>query len=530
MVMNMFFSMREGIASSWDHELYKAIVSQNTIVRLTNNTVDDLNVSTNEDFSAIVWERPRSGKKTVYYRLYSSSTNYQTFYLASQYAQYEPTISWNGKYLALVRQWNPNRYSVMRYNLTSKGYKRVHTSSHILNDPTPTNNGKKVSWLQGKIVKIKNLATRKTIRIISSVTLKHPYLTWDGNWLTLVIGEQVSFIDLSKGTKGYITKLPTSIKHYAPYWALPSLGVLEIDVIGLLGTVHKATAKIHLSSHNFNKELTFHGPSTKTLYLPPGTYHLIPKDVEHHNIPDPKTIEIVKGKVTKRSPIYTLKPGQVLFGTDKDNPNNNFIQPIGETDKQHMEDTDILLADSPDTGDLLFGILGRDTLVGGAWDDVLVGGPENFVAPNSDAIRGNDGDDINIWVPGDGSDAFVGDDGKDVIIFGPFKNQAAPGDVPSLFNANGRKVPQVTMSEKPQFTCKIETVPANSDFGYEFLVRFAVNGDVKVTVRLKDVEFVICPSSNANSVAFADLSQGISFSNKTLSNFADTLLGEILQP
>ena len=112
-------------------------------------------------------------------------------------------------------------------------------------------------------------------------------------------------------------------------------------------------------------------------------------------------------------------PGRTShFGLDNDNADNPFIQPPGVTAKQHMDNTDVLFGRAND--DLLIGKLGGDTLLGGEDDDILVGGPEKAATPNSDVLIGEEGDDINIWAPGDGSDAFIGNEGKDTMIFAPF--------------------------------------------------------------------------------------------------------------
>ena len=138
-----------------------------------------------------------------------------------------------------------------------------------------------------------------------------------------------------------------------------------------------------------------------------------------------------------------LQGAGTLIGPDDDNNLNVFIQPVGETDKQHMEDADLLFGDG--SGNLQIGMLGADTIMGGDGPDIMAGGPENFRAgedpitgeqrgSNSDIILGEDGDDINIWSPGDGSDAFLGGNGFDTMIFAPLihpngdKNQ-----VPTIF-------------------------------------------------------------------------------------------------
>jgi hypothetical protein len=195
-------------------------------------------------------------------------------------------------------------------------------------------------------------------------------------------------------------------------------------------------------------------------------------------------------------------PGKdVHIGADNDNADNPFIQPPGVTAKQHMDNTDILFGRGND--DLLIGNLGDDTLLGGAASDILVGGPEKGSQPNSDVLLGDAGADINIWAPGDGSEAFIGHQGWDTMIFAPFVEKSN-GDL-LLTRSNGRRIPRVDIDEQPAFSCTIVKVPAAQNLGFEFLVRFNVNGNPVVTVRQRDVESVYCPSPDAGRALVADL-------------------------
>lgn len=216
----------------------------------------------------------------------------------------------------------------------------------------------------------------------------------------------------------------------------------------------------------------------------------------------------------------------VSVGTDTDNAANTFIQPLGVVAKQHMDNTDVLIGRGG--GDLLVGNLGGDTLVGNTGADILVGGPENFTTPNSDVLLGEEGDDINIWAPGDGSDAFVGHSGFDTMVFAPFVKNA-DGTL-KLEQSHGRQVPKVVIDAAPQFTCDIVRVPKSEKLGFDFLVRFNVNGVPAVTVRQKDVERVFCPSPDAGKALVANLTQAHpSFAPVALSH-VHGLAGAILAP
>jgi hypothetical protein len=216
----------------------------------------------------------------------------------------------------------------------------------------------------------------------------------------------------------------------------------------------------------------------------------------------------------------------VLVGRDNDNAANTFIQPVGVAAKQHLDNTDIIRGGP--RGDLLVGVKGGDLLDGDEGDDILIGGLEKGQLPNSDLIDGANGRDINIWAPGDGSDAFEGGRGYDTHITAPLVQDAA-GNV-ALFEARHRQVPHVTIDSQTT-SCTIERVPSTENLGFEFVTRFLnAAGGIVVTIRLQDVEQVLCPSPNPDTVRVADLTQANpTFVERPFSDFAGSLVGEILQ-
>jgi len=220
-------------------------------------------------------------------------------------------------------------------------------------------------------------------------------------------------------------------------------------------------------------------------------------------------------------------PGKdVHIGGDNDNADNEFIQPPGVVAKQHMDNTDVLFGRAND--DLLIGKLGDDTLLGGTDSDILVGGPEKGTQPNSDVLLGDPGADINIWAPGDGSDAFIGHQGWDSMIFAPFVER--PNGELLLTRSDGRRIPRVSIDAQPAFSCTIVDVPARQNLGFEFLVRFNVNGTPVVTVRQRDVETVYCPSPHAGRALVADLTDHEpEFRSVRLRRVPGTV-GDILEP
>jgi hypothetical protein len=214
----------------------------------------------------------------------------------------------------------------------------------------------------------------------------------------------------------------------------------------------------------------------------------------------------------------------VIVGADNDNAANTFIQPANVAAKQHLDNTDVLLGGL--RGDLLIGMKGSDVIEGGQSSDILVGGVERGQSPNSDVLSSGSGHDINIWAPGDGSDAYLGGSGWDTHISAPL---VLNGEQVALFQAGYRQVPHVSIDAKPQFTCTVERVPRELGLSFDYITRFFANGNLAVTIRLQDVEQVLCPSPNPGRVLVARLvGSKPAFVERRLSDFSGTLLGAIM--
>lgn len=215
----------------------------------------------------------------------------------------------------------------------------------------------------------------------------------------------------------------------------------------------------------------------------------------------------------------------VLVGADNDNATNTFIQPANVAAKQHLDNTDVMLGGL--RGDLLIGMKGNDVIESGASSDIVVGGVERGQAPNSDVLSSGSGHDVNIWAPGDGSDFYLGGSGYDTHISAPI---VLDGEQVALFDAGYRQVPHVSIDAKPQFTCTVERVPEQLGLGFDYITRFFANGNLAVTIRLQDVEQVLCPSPNPGKVLVARLANGnTTFVERSLSDFSGSLLGAIMQ-
>ncbi|MEP6651589.1 MAG: hypothetical protein ABJA74_17000 [Lapillicoccus sp.] len=195
----------------------------------------------------------------------------------------------------------------------------------------------------------------------------------------------------------------------------------------------------------------------------------------------------------------------VHLGLDNDNSSNPFIQPPGVATPQHMNDTDLLFGRG--NADLLVGNKGGDTLLGGPGPDILVGGPDRGSDRRDDVLVADDGDDVAVWSPGDGNDIVDGNDGTDTLIVGPVLTTIGGGlrlDTRTL----NRAIPKVDIDGFATQTCQLVPVPESEHLGVQYLLRVSVEGVLQNTLRLKDMEAVVCPGPYAGTARVADLTAG----------------------
>jgi Ca2+-binding RTX toxin-like protein len=200
----------------------------------------------------------------------------------------------------------------------------------------------------------------------------------------------------------------------------------------------------------------------------------------------------------------------VLIGPDDDNPNDPEIQPAGVAANQSLNNADVLIGGFGD--DVLIGMLGNDVLIGGPGNDIMIGGIERGTQPNSDVQLGGSGNDTALWQGGDGSDSFDGGPGRrDALVFGTI-DRNPDTNVPVLSPVSGRHsrtgLPTANVSGQGGF-CTLDAVQEPAARGFDFLVRFfsKANGNLLVTVRVRDVEQVFCTAQGSAAITFADLTQ-----------------------
>jgi hypothetical protein len=191
-----------------------------------------------------------------------------------------------------------------------------------------------------------------------------------------------------------------------------------------------------------------------------------------------------------------------------------------------MNDTDLLFGRG--NADLLVGNKGGDTLLGGPGPDILVGGPDRGGDRRDDVLVSDDGDDVAIWSPGDGNDLVDGNDGTDTLIVGPVLTNST-GLRLDTWTLN-RAIPKVDLSGATNQTCELVPVPESEHLGVQYLLRLTAGGPLLNTLRLKEIEAVVCPGSHAGEARVADLTAGKpSFSTVDLANVRG-LAGAIVAP
>lgn len=184
-------SMRETSDASSDFELYRLNLSNNRVVVLTRNSVDDTKVSMDYDFSNLVWQAPFNGISTIYRR------NFVRVYgnlerLAFSSNQHQANLTSNGRFLALVRDLPSREQALMIYDFGLNSYTMVHlvNAGVKIERPSVSDDMGMVAWLERTptqdILRTRNLndMTITTQLRVASQTLKDPYLTSSGTFLT----------------------------------------------------------------------------------------------------------------------------------------------------------------------------------------------------------------------------------------------------------------------------------------------------------------------------------------------------------
>lgn len=200
---------------------------------LTDDTVDNTNISVNLYDNGIVYEQPVAGKATLVLRR-GHCCNFDTYYLIYSDAQRQPSISQDGQYITFIRDLGNGTHEVVKYTIATNTYLSVASSSAVLDYPSISNDGQKVMWLEHgsrDSVKLKNLTTGTTQTVLSDTFIAHPFLTANGLYMTYQTTRKIVTRDLSTGQNAYVATTPfATVSFYNPMWqqeALPKPILLE---------------------------------------------------------------------------------------------------------------------------------------------------------------------------------------------------------------------------------------------------------------------------------------------------------------
>jgi Tol biopolymer transport system component len=221
----LIFTMQETTSASSDDEVYKMIVSPRQVTRLTNNLSSEANASMSGNASFFVWEGDNAtiaGLRNVFIR---NNATADLTALSPTIAQTQPSISSNGNYIALLRPSSTHR--VMLYNRSTNIYSVLRNVSRTLNSPSPSDDGKKVAWLENigssHTIYLRNLTANTISPLYSSTNiLEHSFLTADGNFLAFA--ETINGVssiytrDLSTNLQVQLSVNAAPINYFSPYW------------------------------------------------------------------------------------------------------------------------------------------------------------------------------------------------------------------------------------------------------------------------------------------------------------------------
>lgn len=189
----LVLSMRQTTTTPNDFEIFRFNILSQTAQRLTDNTVDDTNVSMSGNSLSVVWEAPVSGVAKIFFRKYTSvtaTTGFTESILVSADAQRQPSLSASGLYLALVRDLANGKDQVFRFSLSSNVYAGISSQSlSPLEHPSISNTGKQIAWLQNDVssdqIMVRNTAAGTIQTVVGPLeTLEHPFISADGQYLT----------------------------------------------------------------------------------------------------------------------------------------------------------------------------------------------------------------------------------------------------------------------------------------------------------------------------------------------------------
>lgn len=265
-------SMKETPDKTSDYDIYLLNVSDvhhPVAFLLTNDTVNNTNVSMTADANRIVYDQPVAGKATVVLRTKQPFAGYNAVFINHADPQRHPSISQNGQFITLVRDLSWGNDFVLTYNLTTSGYRGVVSNAGLLEHPSISSDGNQVLWLESvgtvRFARLKNLSTSVTLNVVTSGINAHPFLTADGRLMTYQSGRNIVTKDLTTGQVQTIASSFTPlVSFYAPMWQQAVKGTLSVMVNG------PGIARVKATGPGLNAIIF--GNSSRTFSVTPGIF------------------------------------------------------------------------------------------------------------------------------------------------------------------------------------------------------------------------------------------------------------------
>lgn len=217
----LIFSFRE--TTQGDFEIYHLDLLSNALTRLTDNDTDDFDVSISESGFVMAWQKDLAdGRQVIALRTYRdiSSYDYEEKTLGSANPYVQPSLSPNGKWLAMV-QMRKSNFLAIRYDIENNLFKVIHSIPRRkrLYHPSVSSDGNIFGWVENKQQSrylVKNISENIINKlIISTPGIEHPFISADGKWVFYSIDKKTLLASIETGA----TQEIASSDHFlSSYW------------------------------------------------------------------------------------------------------------------------------------------------------------------------------------------------------------------------------------------------------------------------------------------------------------------------
>ncbi len=188
-----------------------------------------MSMSANSNF--YVWEGDSTnvGLRNVFLRNNTASP-VTTTALAPTVNSTQPSISNNGRYIALMRRASTtNYYQAYTYDRTTNVYTLRLQSASLIEHPSVSNALEKIAWFQQVSATSNRIYVRDLVAAVSTLVvnttsvLAHPHLSADGNYLAYAQEVTDRFVVYTRNltTNQQIVPVSTTASLTAPYWQFP---------------------------------------------------------------------------------------------------------------------------------------------------------------------------------------------------------------------------------------------------------------------------------------------------------------------